>query len=421
MRRLSVLAAALLAIGCSSHSSAVPTPGKISPQIFQRNVSQDGWISTKIPDVGGRLPAPERLSVDSSQHVWVADDVAGTGGGAMSEISMNQSVTTFPLSIIPLDSVMGSDQNMWISSPYGVVARLTPQGVETDYDVAPQDPILHIISGPDGALWFTVCDGGGPSGGIGTITTAGVYTFFPSICPHVIASGPDGNIWYGDQGENMYNMTPQGVQIGKYSVGDVYFADITTGADGALYVSGRIATPGPDELVKVTMNGSVTHLGRDPYNHVHWISFVKAAPDGKLWLQVGAGIRKYLTTFDPATQTYSPTRIAARQVYEMIVGPDGNLWLSTADVNVWTYLLQAMTVAPKQLAVVVGQNANVNVSEVNYGGQWTAASNNAAVATVTLNSQNGTFVVTGVAPGTTKIVVSDSMFNSVQMKVTVSP
>jgi hypothetical protein len=50
-----------------------------------------------------------------------------------------------------------------------------------------------------------------------------------------------------------------------------------------------------------------------------------------------------------------------------------------------------MTISPKQLTVPVGQNANVNVSEANYAGQWTANSKNANVATVTLNSQNGTF------------------------------
>jgi len=53
-----------------------------------------------------------------------------------------------------------------------------------------------IISGPDGALWFT--DAGGNS--IGRIDTSGTLTGTFAIPtaqsnPHGIAVGPDGNLW----------------------------------------------------------------------------------------------------------------------------------------------------------------------------------------------------------------------------------
>jgi streptogramin lyase len=52
----------------------------------------------------------------------------------------------------------------------------------------------HIITGPDGNLWFT------ESTGIGRITTAGVMTEYPVVTggcdPGGIAAGPDGNIWF---------------------------------------------------------------------------------------------------------------------------------------------------------------------------------------------------------------------------------
>jgi hypothetical protein len=84
-----------------------------------------------------------------------------------------------------------------------------------------------------------------------------------------------------------------------------------------------------------------------------------------------------------------------------------------------TYVFSLMALSPKQLTVPVGQNAILNVSESNYLGAWTASTKKPSIATVTPNSQNGTFTVSGVAPGTTYVIVTDSQFNTASVKVTV--
>src|ERR1700693_2055878 len=58
---------------------------------------------------------------------------------------------------------------------------------------------VGIVSGPDGALWFTELLGNK----IGRITTAGVIIEFPLPTPGSgpvgIAPGPDGALWFAEQ------------------------------------------------------------------------------------------------------------------------------------------------------------------------------------------------------------------------------
>jgi len=421
MRRLFLFVVALLAIGCSSHSS-VPAPGRISPDIFQSRDPGGGWFQTKIPEINGQVALPVGITVDESNHIWVADLAGG-----ISEIGMDQVVTTFALSIKPRHITLGSDLNLWVTSGAsdGLVARVTPQGIETDLAVAPSFTLGNIINGPDGALWFPECSADKTSGGIGTISTSGAYTFYASSCQEVIANGSDGNIWFGDNGANISNMSTQGQLIGIYDVGDASFFAMTGGSDGALYAIASVSA-GPDELVRVATNGTVTHIGPDRHT-THFgpergFRGITNGPNGNLFLST-FNKKEYIARFNTTTQKYSQQHFNdGHALGEIVVGPDGNFWIPSGDgQHVYTYVRLAMTLSPTNLSIPVGQSANLNVKEVQYFGQWTAISGNPLIATVSPNSQSGALVVTGVAPGTTTITVSDTTFNSIAAKVTVTP
>jgi streptogramin lyase len=417
MRRVFILAIAILAVGCSSHSVA-PSPTRISPEIYQKRDPGTGWFQTSIPNVNRIAASPFGITLDASNHVWVSDTA-----GAISEIGMDQDVQSFSLSIKPRYITVGSDSNLWVTGG-GAVARVTPQGSETDYNVAPSATLGNIISGPDGALWFPECGVDRSSGGIGRIDTSGAYTYYPSVCQWVVANGPDGNIWFGDKGSNIYNMTTQGALVGTYPVGDIYFINSATGSDGALYFIAGTSS-GNDELVRVTTTGIVTHIGPDPYGPRGRTALFRGITNGPgemLWLSAANHHAEYITTFDPASQTYSRSHTIDGDANGQIVeGPDGNFWIAAGGDGdeVFTYVRLAMTLVPKSLSVPVGQNINLGVSEANYSGQWTATSVNPAIATVTLNSNNGSFTVTGVAPGKTTVTVYDTMFISIRAGVTV--
>ncbi|HEY7982338.1 MAG TPA: Ig-like domain-containing protein [Candidatus Eremiobacteraceae bacterium] len=378
---------------------------------------KSGWITTSIPNIYGQIAEPKGLTIGPDQKIWAAVQTFDGTKGAISKVAMDQHVTSYPISIVPDAIAFGSDQNLWVTSSNGVVARVTPAGVETDYAVAPRSAALaSIIPGPDGRLWFIECSSP-TAGGIGAIATSGSSTLYATGCEQVLAVGSDGNIWFGDAA-TLANMTPQGVMIGQYAVGDNYFSGIASGSDGALYVLGGFNS-GSDELVRVQMDGTIGHIADDRVGDA--LRGIASGPDGNLWISAVKGGSRHLITFDPASQSFTSARIKAPAWGpNMVWGPDDNLWmLDRSRAGVYTYLRTAMTLSPRPITVQVGHTANLNVTETNYSGQWTAASKNQSTASVTANSNNGTFVVTGVAAGTTFVTVSDTMYNSASVKVSV--
>jgi streptogramin lyase len=417
MRRISVLAVVLLAIGCSSHSS-VPGPTNISPDVFQKNLV-GGWQRTVLKDINGQTPYGYGLTADQSGHkMWVvarasADQLTG---GSLTKIAMDLKLTTYPLTVTPSAVAMGPDQNLWVAgvdtNSNLIVARVTQSGSETDFSVpqfvAPFILIEQIIVGPDGLLWFTACYPVGNSGGIGRIDTTGASTFYPGNCATSIASGPDGNIWFGDTA-SVYTMNTQGALLATYPIGDVEGRGMTVGADGAIYV--LTSNVG---LSKVTTNGIVTQIAGSVS------SPITNGPDGKLWMG-SSGHEAHFISYDPIAQTWGP-RFKGQQgsnYKQLASGPDGNLWYAPGGKSVETYVLQLMSATPNALTIAVGQQSQVNMTEANYSGQWTAVAKNPAIVSVTPNSQNGMLSVTGVAPGTTVVTVYDTIYNSAQVKVTV--
>ncbi len=422
MRRFFVFAVALFAVGCSSHSGSVPNPApnNISPNIFEKQPApRSGWISTAIPPLeSGKTMDTQAQTRDSHRNVWFVGADYPNGVNAITKIAMDQKVTSHQISVSGTSIADGSDQNLWITGLNdGIIARVTPTGVETDFSVTtPDESLSGITNGPDGALWFTECSNSNPSG-IGRIDSAGSYSFYPVGCQNVVTGGSDGNIWYGN-GANMYNMTPQGVFIGQYPVGLPNFNGVTTGTDGALWLVGGGVNNVDSQIIRVTMSGTVSKYPNPHTNHL--LLSIAAAPDGILWMYDQSFTTKNLITFDPNSSTFGPLIKFAGEG-GIILGPDGNIWQNEVrSIGViHTYERLAMTLSPSSLTVSVGHTANFSVTETNYTGAWKAASSNPGVATVTRNSNNGKFVVTGVASGTTSVTVKDTMSNSAQVKVTV--
>jgi hypothetical protein len=119
-------------------------------------------------------------------------------------------------------------------------------------------------------------------------------------------------------------------------------------------------------------------------------------------------------------QVESIIRCKQCEARHLVSGPDNNIWEGTRS-GLATYVLQAITASPDQVTVAVGKSATVAVSETNYAGQWTAATPNPPIVSFNPTSQNGTFTITGLTPGATFVDIYDSMFNSVKVKVTVTP
>ena len=116
--------------------------------------------------------------------------------------------------------------------------------------------------GPDGNLWFT------DSGKIARVTPQGVITEFTVPNPATaiplpgIARGPDGNLWY-IAGTTLGRITPQGRAIGAVAMppGVWYITGLTTAPDGTLWVGLSTESETDQQthkIAKVTASGEVT-------------------------------------------------------------------------------------------------------------------------------------------------------------------
>jgi hypothetical protein len=122
-------------------------------------------------------------------------------------------------------------------------------------------------------------------------------------------------------------MDTKGNPIGTYPAGDTQFSSAMAGPDGALYLGGW--NPQAD-LVRVTMQGQVTHLGNDGWGDT--MSSIITGLDGNLWMSGGFGNGNKLLSFDVQTQTWV-ARIKAPGFGQIITGPDGHLWLAPYNVG----------------------------------------------------------------------------------------
>ena len=133
-----------------------------------------------------------------------------------------------------------------------------------------------IAAGPDGALWFTN-DG---NNSIGRITTAGTVTNYTGTGisdPDGIAAGPDGALWFTNTGNNSIGrITTTGAVTNYTGTGISGPHGITAGPDGALWFTNA----GNNSIGRITTAGAVTNYTgtgiTDPCG-------IAAGPDGALW------------------------------------------------------------------------------------------------------------------------------------------
>ena len=179
-----------------------------------------------------------------------------------------------------------------------------------------------IAPGPDGALWF------GEDGGIGRITTAGAITLYsiPGV-PGGIAWGPDGALWFTLSSSNIGRITTSGV-ITEYPVPtNSSLGGITAGPDGALWFTEGSG----DKIGRITTDGMIREYpvptaDSNPYT-------ITVGPDGALWFteEYGDKIAR-ITTAGAITEYPVPT--ANVWLYGIASGPDGALWFTESALGI---------------------------------------------------------------------------------------
>lgn len=219
----------------------------------------------------------------------------------------------------PISITMGADGNFWFTEQNSSrVARITPQGVITEFQTPTFSFPFDITPGPDGNIWFSE----GSTGQIAFITPAGLITeimFSTFDASSGITSGPDGNIWFCDlTGNNIwrYDLATQVLTKFPVPTPNSFPDDITTGSDGNLWFTEQLG----GKIGRITPSGDITEFGNDLGSP----RSITDGPDGNVW---------FTLSFTPQIGRITPagdiTLFPTPNTPEMIARGNGNYLLFT--------------------------------------------------------------------------------------------
>lgn len=360
-------------------------PSPVSP--FEDTPGKDGavWFSSQSDNVVGRI------------------DMVGN-------------ISTFPLHGTPVGAITrNQDGNVYAAEKFGgnyAIARITPQGGTSDL-ILPSNVGFpgEIVSGSDGNLWIA---SGLPSA-LGRLTLSGQYTDFTGTLSGVswLAAGTDKNIWATGFIGNQPVVAKVNISDGSMTTfslpGDAqHFLGIVAGADGGMWVADESTTqmirvdpttgkqslyPGRTDIV----SGGVAGPNRFLYYHGH----------DKVY-EFGVDHHQFHAYF------LSPSQCRGT----ITIGPDGQLW-AVGERVMCVYVLHPIVTVPQSVVVSVGNSTGLAVSEPrSYQKSFSVVSSDPSIATVV--GSGTSFTVTGVRTGSTTLVVSDSVGNSVAIPVAVN-
>jgi virginiamycin B lyase len=237
---------------------------------------------------------------------------------------------TLPLGAYPSSIVSGPDGAMWFTTyPYFTnhppidlgVGRITMTGSLKFYLI--NHGTYDITRGPDSRLWFT-----SPykyPDVVGAITTGGSIQLWhvPSAgSPESIIVGPDKNLWYTAFGgkPDIIRMAPNGHVIATYRSSGANAVQLGSGTDGFVWYDF------PAAVGRISMSGKIVehHVGGPTYIP----DYMALGPDRRMWWCDGTYL--VATTNDFHVHFY-PIPRTVNGTYGLTVGPDGNLWATDFD------------------------------------------------------------------------------------------
>jgi streptogramin lyase len=252
-------------------------------------------------------------------------------------------VTEYPIPTAdaePGGLLSGPDGALWFTESAGdKIGRLTPSGLVTEYSLpTPNADPSGITLGSDGALWFT--EEGGAQ--VGRISTSGTVQEYPVSASGgtstSIAAGPDNALWFTEPGGSIGHITTSGTLTQLGLPPDVAAQAITAGPDGAMWFS----EANGNYIGRITISGTVTQFPLPALpspNDYRALPDITTGPDGALWFTDVVsceflcghygfldGYVGRITTSGAITLYPTPGLPQA-----ITAGPDGAMWFSDLD------------------------------------------------------------------------------------------
>jgi streptogramin lyase len=266
------------------------------------------------------------------------------------------------------DLTAGSDGAMWFASsnfqakPSEVLGRIDTVGNLSEYKVAGlTGHIQGLAAGPDAKIWFTVDEN---AGAVKRISEDGELEGFSphtgngedlpkQSLPSALIAGPDGNMWFIDDGTNdegrnlVGRVTPSG-EVKEYALPGTLAFDqwIIAGPGGDVWIGTGLNT-----VYRVTPDGKVTTFLVPRI--AGELGGLAAGPEGDVWYVAdgyGGSTLGRLTPSGEAT-LFEPLGLTS-SLGSPTLGPDGKLWFTGFDsiTGSDTLLALALPVAPLEVS-----------------------------------------------------------------------
>ena len=309
-------------------------------------------------------------------------------------------------------------------------ASALPLGTVSEHSIEGNTNPASVAVGPDGNLWYT-------NQGLGADSSSSIGEFNPSTHafshfdtltalsnPDGITVGPDGNIWFAEEeASKIGEINPTTHVVHEYTLGTGHFPTaITSGPDGNLWFTDA-STPSQIGEINPT-----THAIAE-FNTPTTSSFptgITAGPDGNLWFTeppASGGGADNIGEINPvthATADFATSSSGTQPDMQIAAGPDGNVWFTeyyangnaneVGEINPTTHVMAEFTTGITSLARPSGITAGPD------GNVWfTEASNVSKIAEIGANAPaavNAAPVVAGSAQAGTQQVCEGELWNN---------
>ncbi len=278
--------------GVNSYVDRVTTSGNIT-----------SYQVTCCSDSNGAYDFPGRITTGPDGTLWFTLG-GGASKGFIGQITTSGNVTKFPMNgnPAPYGIASGPDGNLWFANNQGnSIGSISTSGTfGSNYPVptGANNPV-NIVTGVDGALWFTV-----GSNNIYRVTTAGVFTGYPiSSGAFDITTGPDGALWFTESSGNKIGRISTSGDVTEYPVPTATSNPngITSGPDGALWFSEKTG----NKIGRITTSGAITEYAL-PTSAANPTS-ITTGSDGSLWFSDKNGVGQFI----PETIPSAPSNLTA--------------------------------------------------------------------------------------------------------------
>jgi streptogramin lyase len=304
-----------------------------------------------LPPNGGWCSCPAAIVLGPDGNLWFTENGGAVGHGAIGMITTAGIITEYALSTYnssPVGITSGpGGTGLWFTEQNtNRIGDITPTGAITEFNISLSGSQPRgIVLGPDSNMWFTqslanatttTCKGhrcttstSTTTGYIGRITPNGTISEFAIPYaysrPFWITSGPDGNLWFTDEGNNSVGRITAAGAVTEFPLPNASTNPgahgITTGSDHNLWVAEAYSS----KLAQVTTGGTINE-----FSATGGPAGIVTGPDNNLWFTEATNTSAIgtMSTSGTGLTSYSLGTAQYKDPQGITIGSDGRLWFT---------------------------------------------------------------------------------------------